>query len=132
MLVANPMAQRRHKPSGNTNTVTRDIANEYRRIMGDYLKTLRQSKGITQKELGKLIGVSETSVSGTEGGRTVLNSDRYEDVARVLEVDRTEFGKFMLRYTNPWLYSMIFPANRDRQLKEDLATILSRLKKHRQ
>ena len=48
----------------------------------------------------------------------------WEDMAKALEVDPKEFAKFMLRYTNPWAYGLIFGMTPE--LRAELNTIPER------
>ena len=49
-----------------------DIGYDCRRRMGAYLQELRVEKGLTQAELGALLGIGNTGVSSIEHGRTSL------------------------------------------------------------
>jgi len=44
--------------------------NEQTQTMGERIKTLRESRKLTQEELGKIVGISGASVSQWESGAT--------------------------------------------------------------
>lgn len=45
-----------------------DYINKVKRLIGSWIKAFRKEKGITQRELGKRLGVSEATVSRIESG----------------------------------------------------------------
>jgi transcriptional regulator with XRE-family HTH domain len=45
-------------------------AQRMQETMGDRIKTLREARGLTQEQLGKLVGVSKSAVSQWEDGST--------------------------------------------------------------
>ncbi|NLK86982.1 MAG: LexA family transcriptional regulator [Clostridiaceae bacterium] len=61
--------------------------------IGSEICRLRKEAGMTQKQLGKLIGVSERFIDEVESGKRVMNSDLINRVSRVL---RQEAGKLDL------------------------------------
>ena len=109
--------------------LSRDIGYDYRRTVGRHVRDWRLAKGLTQEQLAQQMGMGFTAVSAIETGRGAVPPERYEDFAAILGVPRREFGKFMLRYTNPWAYAMIFEeeAHADPQLRRDLQAIPERL-----
>ena len=60
-------------------------------MTGDVIKQKRKEKGLTQEELGKLLGVNKGAVSKWESGR-VQNIKRSQllELARILEVSTNE------------------------------------------
>lgn len=54
------------------------------------IKELRDKKGLTQEELGKLIGVSNQTISGWERGRTELDISKIEKLCRALDTNINE------------------------------------------
>lgn len=75
------------------------------------MRDLRLSKDMRQSDLCDLIGFGSTALSNIERGHTALASDRWDDMADALGVDRKEFVKVMLRYSNPWAYRTLFGQN---------------------
>lgn len=55
--------------------------------MGEYIKQLRESKGMTQKELGELVGVNTAAVNKWEKGRVVnIKRETIERLAKVFDI----------------------------------------------
>lgn len=109
-----PMA-RRTGHSARAAEPSRDFGAEYRRVIGNYIADKRIARGMTQLQLAKHLGMRDTAVSAIELGRNSLSPERVEDVANALELNKRAFGKFVLRYTNPWLFSLIFPNELSRE-----------------
>lgn len=124
MSIAYPLMGRTTRGSSGTD-LTRDIPHDYRRQSGAYLRDLRTKRGLTQQQLGEQIGVGFTAVSAIENGRVSVPPDKYELLVSALGVPRQEFGKIMLRFSNPWAYALIFGA-REQALKDELAAMPSR------
>ncbi|MCB2291505.1 XRE family transcriptional regulator [Clostridium sp. CS001] len=62
--------------------------------VGDKIKQVRESKGISQKQLGKKIGVAESFINEVETGRKVLNEKFLEKISKVLgeEIEDTSIS----------------------------------------
>jgi transcriptional regulator with XRE-family HTH domain len=62
--------------------------------VGDRIKQVRESKGISQKQLGKKIGVAESFINEVETGRKVLNEKFLEKISKVLgeEIEDTSIS----------------------------------------
>lgn len=95
------------------------MAYEYRRKVGSYLRDQRLRIGMTQAELGKVLGMGHTAISAIELGRGSVPPERYAGISSVLGLQEEEFGKFLLRYTNPWLHALIYGTT-DKILGHDL------------
>lgn len=108
----------------DTNAPNRDIGFEQRRKVGQYITDLRVAKGLTQEELGRILGVRNTYVSGVELGRTSLSPELTRPVAEALGANPKAFARKVLRHYNPWLYSMIWD---DVTLDEELSAYPSRI-----
>ncbi len=61
--------------------------------IGSEICRLRKEAGMTQKQLGRLVGVSERFIDEVESGKRVMNSDLINRVSKVL---RQEAGKLDL------------------------------------
>ncbi len=61
--------------------------------IGSEICRLRKEAGMTQKQLGKLVGVSEGFIDEVENGKRVMNSDLINRVSKAL---RQEAGKLEL------------------------------------
>lgn len=62
--------------------------------VGDRIKQVRESKGISQKQLGKKIGVAESFINEVEMGKKVLNEKFLEKISKVLgeEIEDTSIS----------------------------------------
>lgn len=56
-------------------------------ILGVRIKELRKQKGLTQQQLGNLIGVTKVSVCCYENGTRIPNLDTLLDMADIFGVD---------------------------------------------
>ena len=65
---------------------------------------------IPGKQLADLMDVRETAISAIETGRNTIPPERYEQLAKLLNVPAQKFTVHILRYDNPWLFKMIFLA----------------------
>ena len=115
MAISKPMLGRSRSPVESE--TADDIAYSYRRHIGRYLRDLRDEAGLTQAEVAKHLGVVPTTVSSFELGRGAPSPERYDALAALFGVDRAEFGRFLLRYTNPWLYDMLFESREQQSTK---------------
>ena len=52
--------------------------------VGDKIKAVREAKAISQKQLGKKIGVSESFINEIEMGRKVINEKFLEKISKIL------------------------------------------------
>lgn len=63
--------------------------------MGEYIKQLRESKGMTQKELGERVGVNTAAVNKWEKGRVVnIKRETIEKLAKVFDILPSELMCF--------------------------------------
>ena len=56
------------------------------REFGDYLRTLREAKGLSQFQLGKLVGVSDKAVSKWENGYSKPKNGAVLKLSEVLSI----------------------------------------------
>lgn len=76
---------------------------------GAWLRSLRQARGLSQREFAERVGtVYHTFISQIEAGRGRIPSERYEIWARALEIDPREFSIKMLGFYEPATYNLIF------------------------
>jgi transcriptional regulator with XRE-family HTH domain len=64
---------------------------EQDRLVGERIKVLRKSKGISQTALGSAIGVTFQQIQKYENGMNRVGASRLSDIARVLEVPVSSF-----------------------------------------
>jgi transcriptional regulator with XRE-family HTH domain len=96
-----------------------DLAYQYRRIIGNRVRDLRLNGDLTQRQLADLLSTGETSVSALELGRSSVSPERYLQLADIFSLDKPTWGKWLLRYTDPYLYALLFGFD-DPTLKPDL------------
>lgn len=58
----------------------------HRSTLGRTVRSLRQGRGLTLRELADLIGVSPATLSGIENGNTGVSSQRVSQIAQALDV----------------------------------------------
>lgn len=115
--ITKPMMDR-----GGVDSLGSDLAYQYRRIIGGRVRQMRLGADMTQRQLADLLGVGETAVSALELGRSVVSPERYAQLADLFRLDRAEWGKWLLRYTDPFLYALIY-GEQDAHLREDLESL---------
>ncbi len=82
---------------------------ELRRQAGRWLKSLRERRGLSQRQLSQLVGVEYYSfISQLEAGRGRVPPERYEVWAEALGVDSVTFVKGLMRYYDPITYRILF------------------------
>lgn len=59
---------------------------QFKRQVADLIKETRKAKGLTQKELGEKLGISESTFNRYENGTANLSLETIEKVAHVLGV----------------------------------------------
>lgn len=100
-----PMSGRRHTNNGGLSV---DNAHSYRLTVGRWVAEHREKAGLTQRELAKLLGVEGTFISSIECGRNPLPPERYKEFVETLNIAPRVAGKFLLEFTNPWLFALIY------------------------
>ena len=82
---------------------------ELRRIAGTWLRELREKRGLSQRQLAKLVGAEYyTFVSQLETGRGRIPPDRYRRWAETLQVEPAEFVRTLMKYYDPVTFSILF------------------------
>lgn len=82
---------------------------QFKAVQGDYIRELREAKGMTQVELANAVGLRwATHISAIENGRSAVSPERYVEFAEALGVDLREFGKKMLEFNAPYTYALLF------------------------
>ncbi len=93
--------------------------------LGKYIRDAREAKNMTQSDLARAVGIEYfTAISAIEVGRNTIPPERYADFAEALDIDPVEFGRTVLRLTNPWAHAMLYsskPAQAIRKLNETLS-----------
>jgi transcriptional regulator with XRE-family HTH domain len=82
---------------------------DLRRDGGRWLKVLRESKGLSQRQLADAVGAEYyTFISQLETGRGRIPPDRYRDWAKALGVDERSFVQELMRYYDPITHGILF------------------------
>jgi transcriptional regulator with XRE-family HTH domain len=82
---------------------------ELRREAGDYLRELREKRGLSQRDLASAVGTQYyTFISQLETGRGRLPPDRYLVWAKALGIDAKDFVKRLMRFYDPVTYGILF------------------------
>ncbi|MBU8544785.1 MULTISPECIES: helix-turn-helix domain-containing protein [Roseomonadaceae] len=79
----------------------------YRVGFGQYFRDVRLARGLTQRELANLTDVTISAISSIEVGRSFPPPARCVVLADALGVDLAEFGKEVLKWSNPWIFAMM-------------------------
>jgi transcriptional regulator with XRE-family HTH domain len=84
---------------------------ELRRAGGQWLRELREQRGLSQRQLAKLVGAEYyTFISQLETGRGRVPPDRYRIWAAALGVDAAVFVRELLRFYDPVTFEILFGA----------------------
>jgi len=85
-----------------------------RREAGRWLREKRDEARLTQRQLADGIGIDYyTFISQIEAGRGRVPPERYQIYAEVLKVDPREFATTMLKYNEPYIFSLIFGEDKE-------------------
>jgi transcriptional regulator with XRE-family HTH domain len=86
-----------------------ELTQKLRTQAGHWLRELRESRGLSQRELAAQIGAEYcTFISQLETGRGRIPPDRYLAWARALGVDKREFVRTLMSYYDPVTYGILF------------------------
>jgi transcriptional regulator with XRE-family HTH domain len=78
---------------------------------GRWLRELRKDRGLTQRELKRMVGVgAEAFISQLENGKGRIPPERYVIWAHALGVEPGEFARKLLSYYDPLTYAILFRA----------------------
>ena len=93
----------------NPQKISDEEVGELRRDAGLWLKRLRESKGLSQRDLAEKVGVEYyTFISQVESGRGRIPPDRYRVWAKALGVPPRDLVKRLMRYYDPVTYRILF------------------------
>lgn len=86
-----------------------DPMREQRLALGTWMKSLREAKGLSQRDLADILQLEYyTFVSQLENGRGRVPQNRYRDWAKALGVEPREFVTVLLSYYDPACYEILF------------------------
>jgi transcriptional regulator with XRE-family HTH domain len=84
---------------------------EQRAALGQWLKSLRETKGLSQRELADILELDYyTFISQLENGRGKIPSHRYREWALALDQEPRAFVKTLLSCYEPTTYKILFEA----------------------
>ena len=115
------------RPQWSGKEVEKNLTRLNQVAIGSYLKAARLELGMSQEVAGKPINVQKTAISAMETGIKMLGPDKMVQLGEVYGLDQAEYGRFLLRYTNPWQYGLIFGTD-DPELRADLGLPNKKLK----
>lgn len=118
--------------------ISPDVA-RLRKEGGKWLKSLREQRGLSQKDLAELVDVQfHTFISQLENGRGRIPPERYESWATALDIPCHHFVERVLSFYDPMTHRILFggrtetaepsPQSDERQLRQidDLHRLLGR------
>jgi len=92
-------------PQQETNYDVREL----RRAAGRWLKSLREQRGLSQRQLAEKVGVEYyTFISQLEAGRGRVPPERYETWAAALGVEPKWFVKGLMQFYDPITHRILF------------------------
>lgn len=93
-----------------------DRTKKARQRGGLWLRRLREDAGLSQRDLAKLIDIDfYTFISQVEIGKGRIPPEKYALWSKALNVDAHEFAINIVKYYNPFLYDLLFPAEDGRK-----------------
>jgi len=83
------LAEMKDKYIGKVDTVEREVYEHELSmdVLGRMIKSVRQERNLTQKQLGKLIGVQKSQISKLEGSASSTTIDTILKVFKALKAD---------------------------------------------
>ena len=107
-----PTMGRGHSRDKQGRVLANDTVKRLQLEFGAYMASLREARGMTQKQVADLVGVTDNHVSDIENGVRKISPERYDQFAKVYQVDRHEFGKRILFHYDPFAYKLLFGGKR--------------------
>lgn len=87
---------------------------ELRKAAGIWLRGLRESRGLSQRDLATMVGAEYyTFISQLETGRGRVPPDRYEAWAAALGIKPKLFVQKLLSYYDPVTYRFLFETDEE-------------------
>ena len=88
-----------------------DHRNMLRQLGGAWLRKQREQRKLSQRDISEQLGIdSHTFISAIESGGPSLPEDRWEEYAKILGIDWSNFCKSMMMYFKPDIYKALFGA----------------------
>lgn len=90
-----------------------DQSKQLRQMAGQWLRSLRENRKLTQRDLAESIGLRYyTFISQIESGQGRIPPDQYEAWATALGINSQEFVKTLMMYYDPYTYRLLFPGEK--------------------
>ncbi len=91
------------------NTTVQKDARQHRLEMGAWLKSLREARGLSQRDLANALSLDYyTFISQLENGRGKIPAGRYLDWAAALGQEPRAFVKVLFSHYDPNTYEILF------------------------
>jgi len=91
-----------------------------RKLGGQWLKKQRETVGLSQREFAKEVALPYyTFISQVESGTARIPQEHYEIWARVLKIPVAVFAREMLKYYDPIIFDLLFPAGASRTQRHE-------------
>lgn len=68
--------------------------NKIKKLLGQRIKEIRKSRGLTQEELAEKIGIGTPNISYFETGKFAPSIENFEKIVNALQVEPYEFYNF--------------------------------------
>ena len=81
---------------------------ELREQAGQWLRELRETRGLSQRDLASRIDAHFTFISAIEGGRSRIAPDRYLAWANALDIEARELVYKLMSFYDPVTYGILF------------------------
>jgi len=88
-----------------------------KKLVGERIKNVRQEKGMTLEEFGKMFGASKSNVRSWEIGKNLPNPERLKIIAKIADssVDTLLYGK-----TKERIAKILYKLSKDNDLYKDI------------
>ena len=87
---------------------------QIKKLLGQRIRELRKSKGITQEELAEMLGIGTPNISYIENGKFAPSMENFEKLVNIFDVEPYELYKFPIKESKEEILDKLFKA-----LKED-------------
>lgn len=61
-----------------------------RKLVIDWLRRMREQRGLSVRKLARLVNVSHSTLSRMESGKGIIHMDLYFKITQVLDIDPSE------------------------------------------
>ena len=97
--------------------------------LGERIRTLRKSKGVTANSLAKQIGVTQSFISAIENGQKKCSLETLAEITAVLDISLADFFASESQVFDPSLKRLLLAAEKlTKEEREQLAAFLETMK----